>query len=79
MEVTFYAAAADAAGTSNRRLSLGSPVTARALRGLLADAPALATVLPQCTLLVDGVAVTDPATVLPPDARVDVLPPFAGG
>ena len=43
--------------------------------------PRFATVAPQCSYLVDGLAAHgDPRSVLlAPDTRVDVLPPFAGG
>lgn len=39
----------------------------------------LAAVLASCSLLVDGAAVRDGSTPIPAGARVDVLPPFAGG
>lgn len=38
----------------------------------------MAQILAQCSFLVNGQA-TEPSTPLNPDARVDVLPPFAGG
>ena len=53
--------------------------TAGALRTWLADryGPAMQRVLDTGSLLVDGTVTRDPARPL--RARVDVLPPFAGG
>ncbi|NUT54224.1 MAG: MoaD/ThiS family protein [Saccharothrix sp.] len=39
----------------------------------------LARVLPACSFLLDGVAVRDHDTPVSSGARLDVLPPFAGG
>lgn len=78
MDVRFYAGAADAAGRHLEQIA--GPFS---VDGLLAhlgsDRPALAKVLTRCSILVDGRQVADPSTPLPTDARVDVLPPFAGG
>jgi molybdopterin converting factor small subunit len=41
--------------------------------------PEAARVIARSSLLVDGVACTDPARELTSGTRVDVLPPFAGG
>lgn len=78
MDVRFYAGAADAAG---RHLAeIPGPLSLDALLAQLgSERPALATVLTRCSVLVDGRQVADPALPLPADARVDVLPPFAGG
>lgn len=79
MDIRFYAGAADAAGTSATVLD---PVdlTAAELRDQLCTGnPALTAVLGRCTLLVDGHPVRDSAERIPGTARVDVLPPFAGG
>nr|WP_254071239.1 MULTISPECIES: MoaD/ThiS family protein [unclassified Rathayibacter] len=46
---------------------------------LVASVPSAADVLARCSYLIDGVSTTDRATLLPADAAVDVLPPFAGG
>lgn len=59
-------------------------VRARTLQDLVdaltAEAPERAVqVIARSSLLVDGVARTDPAHQLADGARVDVLPPFAGG
>ncbi|MDQ7992224.1 MAG: MoaD/ThiS family protein [Propionicimonas sp.] len=78
MQVNFYAAAADAAG--RRGQVVDGPLSADGLVALLGDArPELAAVLTRCSLLVDGRRVADPAAELPTGARIDVLPPFAGG
>jgi molybdopterin converting factor small subunit len=79
MDITYYAGAADAAGTSTARLDAGD-LTADELRSRLgAVSEKLAGVLASCSLLVDGAPVRDGATLIPSGARVDVLPPFAGG
>ena len=79
MDVTYYAGAADAAGTDATRLEAGD-LTADELRARLGAGNAkLARVLQVCSLLVDGVPVRDGASLVPSAARVDVLPPFAGG
>lgn len=79
MDITYYAGAADAAGTNTTRLDAGD-LTADELRGRLgAGSASLAGVLASCSLLVDGAPVRDGATLIPSGARVDVLPPFAGG
>ncbi|MCA0294641.1 MAG: MoaD/ThiS family protein [Actinobacteria bacterium] len=79
MQITFYAGAADAAGTSTTTLDAGD-LTASDLISRLAGANAkLAGVLASCSLLVDGAPVREPSERIPGSARVDVLPPFAGG
>ena len=79
MQITYYAGAADAAGTTTAALPDG-PLTAAELRHRLgAGNERLGDVLPHCTLLVDGSPVRDAHQVVPGSARVDVLPPFAGG
>jgi molybdopterin converting factor small subunit len=79
MVITYYAGAADAAGAPGTELD-ASDLTAAQLTELLGrDNARLAEVLPRCTLLVDGTAVRDPGTLIAAGARVDVLPPFAGG
>ncbi|HEY3406863.1 MAG TPA: MoaD/ThiS family protein [Propionicimonas sp.] len=79
MKITYYAAAADAAGSPSAELD-ASGLTAAQLTNLLGrDNPRLAEVLPRCTLLIDGTPVRDPGTPISAGARVDVLPPFAGG
>jgi molybdopterin converting factor small subunit len=75
--VRYFAAAAEAAGREQEVLEVEP--TAAALRRVLADrygAP-MARVLEVGSLLVDGVVTRDPDR--PIRAKVDVLPPFAGG
>jgi len=79
MRITYYAAAADAAGAPGTELE-ASDLTAAQLTELLGRGNArLAEVLPRCTMLVDGTAVRDPGTLIAAGEKVDVLPPFAGG
>jgi molybdopterin synthase sulfur carrier subunit len=74
--VRYFAAAAEAAGVEDEQLNA---TTVGALKTMLAEkygAP-MERVLASGSFLVDGVVSRDPTTVL--GARVDVLPPFAGG
>jgi molybdopterin converting factor small subunit len=75
--VRYFAAAAEAAGREEEQVTVEA--TAGALRSWLADryGPAMARILEVGSLLVDGTVTRDPARPL--SARVDVLPPFAGG
>lgn len=80
MRITYYAGAADAAGSPATEVASGGELTAAELTALLGrDNPRLAEVLPRCTLLVDGAPVREPGHLIGAGARVDVLPPFAGG
>lgn len=80
LTVHYYAGARAAAGVDSESLQAPSAATSGWLRSHLAAArPDLATVLPACSLLVDGVAATDDLTAVGRARRVDVLPPFAGG
>jgi len=79
VQITYYAGAADAAGTNTAQLDAGDLTASELLARLSADNPALGRVLGACSLLVDGASVRDPEEVIPGIARVDVLPPFAGG
>jgi molybdopterin synthase sulfur carrier subunit len=73
--VRYFAAAAEAAGRDEERLTAS---TVGELRDtLLASYPALAPVLAKGSFLVDGVVTRDPTRPL--GTRVDVLPPFSGG
>ena len=76
IQVRFFAAAREAAGTSSEQRSEGSVGDLRA--ALVRDHPALGAVLGHCALLVDGVR-RDDAFALDQAELVDVLPPFAGG
>ncbi|PKQ22736.1 MAG: molybdopterin synthase sulfur carrier subunit [Actinobacteria bacterium HGW-Actinobacteria-5] len=78
-EIRFYAGAADAAGTATTTLT-GEQLTAVGLLDRLgAQNQTLAVVPARCTLLVNGSAVREPDEPILGSARVDVLPPFAGG
>jgi molybdopterin converting factor small subunit len=80
VQVRYYAGAAAAAGVEQEPVELPAGGDVAALRAHLAAArPALAPVLAVSTVLVDGVPASDPARSLEGAARVDVLPPFAGG
>jgi molybdopterin synthase sulfur carrier subunit len=73
--VRYFAAAAEAAGRDEERLTAS---TVGELRDtLLTSYPALAPVLAKGSFLVDGVVTRDAARTL--GTRVDVLPPFSGG
>ncbi|HEY1532003.1 MAG TPA: MoaD/ThiS family protein [Galbitalea sp.] len=71
VELRFFAAARDVAGAASitvRDGTLGSVLRAF-------ESPLIA----KCSLLVNGVAASDPSLVLVDGDQVDVLPPFAGG
>jgi molybdopterin synthase sulfur carrier subunit len=75
--VRYFAAAADAAGRQEE--TLPALETVGALRALLVEryGDAMARVLASGSFLVDGVVSRDDSRGI--GARVDVLPPFAGG
>lgn len=76
--VRYFAAAADAAGTTVDTYepgTLGEVLAAMAER----HGDRLAEVVGRCSLLLDGTKVSDPQTVVAAGAKLDVLPPFAGG
>lgn len=75
--VTLFAAARDAAGVSEVVLPAG-PVDDVLDALLAASPPALARVLPICSLMVDGQKVSG-GQLLSSGAVLHVLPPFAGG
>jgi molybdopterin synthase sulfur carrier subunit len=80
--VRYFAAAAEAASLEEETLAVPARVqgaTVGDLRALLIDryGDAMARVLASGSFLVDGVVSRDDARTL--GARVDVLPPFAGG
>ena len=76
-EVRYFAAARDAAGTSSEKLE--GATTVGELKALLVEryGDGMAQVVASGSFLVDGVVSRDDARSL--GARVDVLPPFAGG
>jgi molybdopterin converting factor small subunit len=75
--VRYFAAASEAAGVDEEHI-VGTE-TVGELRGLLVDryGDAMARVLASGSFLVDGIVSRDDSRAL--GARVDVLPPFAGG
>ena len=77
ISVRYFAAAADAAGCEEELLRAVS--TVRELKSVLVEryGDAMARVLASGSFLVDGVVSRDDSRAL--GARVDVLPPFAGG
>ena len=77
--VNLYAAARAAVGVPT--LSAPAGTLAEILSGISGDHPAFRRVWPQCSFLVDGLALHgDPQAAEVPDGSViDVLPPFAGG
>ena len=76
--VRYFAAAEEAAGREEERVSLAQPTVA-VLREFLDEryGEAMRLVLRNGSFLVDGVVSRDPDTTI--GERVDVLPPFAGG
>jgi molybdopterin synthase sulfur carrier subunit len=85
VRVRYWAAARAAAGTSFEDVELGAGGTLADLLAVLRvrhPGERFARVLGVCSVLVDDrpVASADPADVAaPPGARVELLPPFAGG
>lgn len=80
MLVRYYAAATEAAGSEEETIPIGAHASLQELCDAITAAhPAMAGVLPQCSLLLDGAAVTDPDHPLAQVSTLDVLPPFAGG
>jgi molybdopterin converting factor small subunit len=76
----FFAAAKQAAGAADADYTIANGSTIADL--LAAVEPATddaARVFARCSFIVDGVSTTDAASGLTDGARVDVLPPFAGG
>jgi molybdopterin synthase sulfur carrier subunit len=80
VSVRYFAGARAAAGVEQEQVSVPAPATVGALIGELADrhGAGLARVLAASSYLVDEV-VSGPERPLAAAARVDVLPPFAGG
>ena len=79
INVHFFAAARAAVGA--HEVTIPADSLEGVLDRLVADYPEFAAVRPRCSYLIDGVAVQgDLAEIhVEPGARVDVLPPFAGG
>lgn len=80
MKIRYFAGAAEAAGVAEETLEPDFDVTvADLVEQLGADRDRLAKVLAVSTLLIDGHPAHDRTEPVGPAARVDVLPPFAGG
>ncbi|MGL5928553.1 MAG: MoaD/ThiS family protein [Dermatophilaceae bacterium] len=77
VHVRYWAAARAAAGVDAERVPTPATV-AELLAALAASRPALAPVLPVCSVLVDGRAGRGTDAV-PDGSTVEILPPFAGG
>ena len=75
--VTLFAAARDAAGFREIELPAGSVDEVHAAQ-LAASPPALARVLPVCSLLADGQRISG-TPILTAGTVLHMLPPFAGG
>ena len=76
--VNLYAAARHAAHQSSLSVEASTLVHLRA--ALISHSPDLATVLPQCSLIVDGHSFgKDGDCQINSDQRIDVMPPFSGG
>lgn len=77
----YYAGARAAAGVTEETvlLTTGSTVEDALAAARDARGPELAKVLAACSLLLDGVALHEHATLVTDGMRLDVLPPFAGG
>ncbi|WP_409484772.1 MoaD/ThiS family protein [Arsenicicoccus dermatophilus] len=80
VEVRYWAGARAAAGAPSDTLTLaaGPRTVADVLAAAVEARPALAPVLPACSILLGGRAVALDAPV-PSGGVVEVLPPFAGG
>ncbi len=79
--VRYFASARAAAGTEEEKVELANGATvANAIEALRALHPGgLSRVLDAASFLVNEVAVRDRGRALSDGARLDVLPPFAGG
>jgi molybdopterin synthase sulfur carrier subunit len=77
VQVRLFAAARAAANTDEMQVSPGSigEILTFCARGNFE----LQRVLPQCTVLVDGIASHDHNVLVRPGSQLDVLPRFAGG
>ncbi|MGO1622110.1 MoaD/ThiS family protein [Flaviflexus sp.] len=80
VEVRYFASVAEAAGIPSETLPYEDGMTAGQLRTQLKETRPgeFSRLMGISALLVNGVSADD-ITVLPTGARIDVLPPFAGG
>lgn len=81
LTVRYFAGARAAAGVPEESVELpDTPTVAVVLDAVRArHGEGLARVLAACSFLLDGVAVRDRGARVAHGARLDVLPPFAGG
>ena len=79
LHIRYFAAAAEAAGRDEEHLEISSGATLATLKELLIEryGSLMQRVVESGSFLIDGVVRRDPAHAV--GARVDVLPPFAGG
>jgi|FLOH01.1.fsa_nt_gi sulfur-carrier protein len=77
VEIKFYAAAREAAGVPHVHVQPDS--IEEIIASLIKSSGELARVLPQCSYLIDEVAVRDRSIQVKGGSRIDVLPQFAGG
>ncbi len=79
VHVRYFAAAADAAGCEEEHLDIDAGATLGTLKAVLVEryGELMQRVVESGSFLIDGVVHRDAA--FPVGARVDVLPPFAGG
>lgn len=79
--VRYFAGARAAAGVPSEDLELTDGATVADVLDLITTrhGEKLSKVLTACSFLLDSVAVRDQTVPLPPNAELDVLPPFAGG
>ena len=75
--VRFFASARAAAGKSNQSFSPDS--VANILELCASGNQLLATVLPQCSVLIDGLICHDHEQFVLAGSELDILPKFAGG
>ena len=77
IEIRYFAAARAAAGTGSEHVPPGT--LSQILNQLYAQNEELARVIPQCSFLVDALAVHDLDCEISAGSVIDVLPKFAGG
>jgi molybdopterin synthase sulfur carrier subunit len=77
VQVRLFAAARAAAHTDELPAPIGS--IAEILAFCATDNSELQRILPQCTILIDGIASHDHQMLIAAGSQLDVLPKFAGG
>lgn len=79
IQVLYFAAAREAAGTGREAVEPVPATVADLRRALVARHPALARVLPRCRIAVDQAFVDGDAAQLRDGAEIAIVPPVAGG